>query len=178
MSVSSITMVASVVYLYANSLSDAALLKDSVAILFLNDIDEQVFEIVSRLMPGWVERLEQDIKNYETDMNNPTFDATDINGEDRSLMQVESVVDASSVVSRVEATANLLREGRNYHHNADGNATENRNIMPQDISVIFAHIENLNDQIRELHRVIEDLRNTEINDIRREVRTVKSHICL
>ena len=181
MSVSSITMVASVVYLYANSLSDAALLKDSVAILFLNQVDEQVFGIVRRLMPSWVKRLEQDMQKYETNMNNPSFAAGDVNGEDGSLMQDESVVDASSVASRVEATALILSEGRNHNNDdlrADENSVEDRNNTSQDITVLFAHIDNLNDQIRELHGVIEGLRQIEINQIRREIRAVQSQICI
>ena len=159
MSVSSIMLVASVVYLYANSLSNAPLLKDSVAIIFLNDIDEQVYEIVSRLMPSWVERLEQEMKYYETNTDNHT------NDEDRRLVHIESAVDAS-VTSRVEATANIL--------GANENKRENRDNMSQDISVLFTHIENLNDQIRELHRIIEDLRQ----DVRRDIRIVKTQICL
>ena len=120
MSVSVITMVASIIYLYANSISDAALLKDSVAILFLNDLDEQVYEIVSRLVPSWVERLEEEIKSYE--FNARSHVSGNSNYGDRSLARVETIVDNNSVASRVEATANLLREGTNYLANEN---TEN-----------------------------------------------------
>ena len=178
MFVSSLTMVASAIYLYANCLSNAALLKDSVAILFLNDIDEHVFEIVRRLKPSWVEKLEEDIKHYESmpsfidriarsfnpglNLENSSCVENNEDEEDRDLVQNESVVDINPINSTV----------------VESNAS-------QDISLLFSHIDNLNEQIRELHGIIEDLRrskdteNTEIrNEFRTDIKFIKNNICV
>jgi hypothetical protein len=60
-SVPMMCIVASIIYLYATSISNAALLKDSVAILFLSDIDEKVFRIVLRFNSSWVDKIEENI---------------------------------------------------------------------------------------------------------------------
>lgn len=78
LSASFITIVASAIYLHANSLSNASLLKDSVAILFLNDADEKVFGIVKKLMPSWVKRLENDTCNVEGQSNHAQGGETSI----------------------------------------------------------------------------------------------------
>lgn len=189
--VSCITMVASVVYLYANCLSNAALLKDSVAILFLNDLDEYVFSIVERLKPSWVERLEEDIKNFdsipsfierfETALNHSnnieisSCVQSNENEEDRNLVQHESVVNINSNTSRVEATS----AWKNDYSRPDEINTS------ADTSLLFSHIGNLNEQIRELHRIIEDLRRSEEHknieireEFRAEIKFIKNNICV
>ena len=61
------------------------------------------------------------------------------------------MVDLDSMVSRVKATSNIIRKGnRNYG--------ENRYNMAQYASMLFTHIEDLNDLIKRLNRVIEDLK--------------------
>jgi len=184
LSVSAITVVAQVIYLYANSVSNAGLLKDSVAILFLNDIDEQVFQLVRRLVPSWVEKLEEDVENYDSNSGDTSNVANNTNDGDRNLELVQPIIDIASTTSRVEATSYLLRAGRNYDHDDSGsgeNFGETREPMPQDVSMMFCHIENLNSQIRELHRIIEDLRQSkdrDITNVRNEVRFVKTFICV
>ena len=69
MSVSTISILATIIFINANSASDTELLMNSVAILFLNDIDEQVYAIVSRLKPSWIEFLEDEIANKENNLS-------------------------------------------------------------------------------------------------------------
>jgi len=64
LSISAITIIASTLYLYATSISNAVLLKDSVAVLFLNDLDEQVMKILLRICPSYVDEVETDIDLY------------------------------------------------------------------------------------------------------------------
>ena len=171
-SVNVITMVASVVYLNANSLSNAALLKDSVAILFLNELDGQVYEILRRLKPSWVERLEREIKYCQSSIYLPSYVASNANNQNRNQVQFQSII-TTSVTSRVEATSQSLHGGRDNE--------ENRNIAPEDVSTLSSRIESLNDQIRELHRVIGDLRQfnaNETNAMKKDIKNVMSHICL
>ena len=61
MTVPMMGIVVSIIYLYATSISNAALLKDSIAILFLSDIDKQVLTAVVRFTPNWVECIEKSI---------------------------------------------------------------------------------------------------------------------
>lgn len=184
LSVSAITVVAQVIYLYANSVSNPGLLKDSVAILFLNEVDEQVFQIVRRLVPSWVEKLEEDVENYDSNSGDTSNVANNANDGDSNLELVQPIIDVASTTSRVEATSHLLRAGRNYDHDDSGsgeNLGETREPMPQDVSMMFCHVENLNSQIRELHRIIEDLRQSkdrDITNVRNEVRFVKTFICV
>ena len=141
-SVSSITMVASLVYLYATSISNSALIKDSVAILFLNSIDEQVFKIAHLLMPSWVQKLEDEMKDYCPSVENSSIEQVDWNDEDMHI-EVESV----------DAERNSIAIGSNSEENEDS--------ASQNIAVLFAHVEKLNDQIEKMHRKIEYLENKE-----------------
>ena len=50
-------------------MSNAALLKDSIVILFLSEIDEQVLKVVIRVIPIWVHKIEQDIVNDANAIN-------------------------------------------------------------------------------------------------------------
>lgn len=54
-------IIVSCVYLRATSASSADLLKDSIAILFLSEIDEQAFKVVVRLFPSSMKKMEDEI---------------------------------------------------------------------------------------------------------------------
>ena len=126
------------------------------------------FSIVERLKPSWVERLEKDIENFDSmpsfierleralNFSNVGISScvqSNENEEDRNLVQHESVVNINSNISRVEATST---------YNNDYSRPDEINTSP-DTSLLFSHIDNLNEQIRELHRIIEDLRRSEDN---------------
>jgi len=148
------------------------------------------FSIVERLKPSWVERLEEDIKNFDSmpssierfertlnHLNNIEISScvqSNENEEDRNLVQHDSVVNINSNTSRVEATST---------YNNDYSRPDERNTSP-DTSLLFSNIDNLNGQIRELHRIIEDLRrseelkNIEIREeFRPEIKFIKNNIC-
>jgi len=59
-----LTIVASSIYLYATSISNIALMKDAAIVLFLNSIDEQVYVIIQKARPFWIDELEADIIQY------------------------------------------------------------------------------------------------------------------
>jgi len=62
-----LSTVASTIFIYATSISNIAIIKDAVIVLFLNSIDEQVFMIVQRVAPGWTDDVEVDIMNFTLD---------------------------------------------------------------------------------------------------------------
>ena len=91
MSVPIMSIAASFIYLYATSISNASLLKDSIGeffivylffvvitplsyvtivfsnlpvILFLSEIDEQTFKVMIRLFPSWNDSIEQDVVDH------------------------------------------------------------------------------------------------------------------
>ena len=172
-------MVASLVFLNATSVTNSALLKDSVAILFLNYIDEQVYIIVRQLRPSWVKNLDCEIESYCSKYQSSSSAANNTN-EDEGIM-VESTTDTNSIMSRVEANSKLLRAGRNYYFDdlrMDEGFRGNSDDIDQCMSMLFTHIENLNDQIKELHDVIAGLKSSEIRELRKDLRIIKSQICL
>jgi len=59
--ITTLSIVASVIFLYATSISNIAIVKDAVIVLFLNDIDEQVFMIFQIIVLGWCEEIENNI---------------------------------------------------------------------------------------------------------------------
>ena len=173
-SASSITMVATAIYLYANSLSNAGLLKDSVAVLFLNDLDEQVYEIVSRLKPSWVDQLECEILQYNTTHDDPCVEIVH-DDEDKSLMPIQSDLNGDNAIDGLETTPSFLREGRNGAcggSQADINCRENSTLP--DMSSVLSHIENLNLQVQKLHDTIES-KEDEINEMKKEIMILKSN---
>merc|ERR1712151_1052300 len=88
-SVPMMSIIASVIYLYATSISNAALLKDSIAILFLSEIDEQLLKVIIRVTPTWVDKIEKDISLHNNTMNpgNESLLQNDIieNEDDRAI---------------------------------------------------------------------------------------------
>jgi len=62
-----LSTVASTIFIYATSISNIAIIKDAVIVLFLNSIDEQIFLIVQRVGPGWTDDVEVDIMNFTLD---------------------------------------------------------------------------------------------------------------
>ena len=81
MSVPIMSILASFVYLFATSISNAGLLKDSIVILFLSEIDEQIFKVIVRLFPSWNDSIELDISNQHYDT------VTGDQGNDRSAIE-------------------------------------------------------------------------------------------
>ena len=59
--ISLLTMVASFIHLQAVSVSNAAMIKDIVVVLFTNDMDEQLYVILRITFPMWVEEIQNDI---------------------------------------------------------------------------------------------------------------------
>ena len=56
-------MFASFIYLQASSISDIAIVKDTVIILFLNKMDEGWYYTIQIIAPGWMDGVENDISN-------------------------------------------------------------------------------------------------------------------
>jgi len=54
-------IVASCVYLQASSASDIMIVKDTVVILFLNNFDQYGYMILERIVPTWLDKLENEI---------------------------------------------------------------------------------------------------------------------
>ena len=84
-------------------------------------------------------------------------------------------------MSRVEATSKLLSASRSYYFDdmrMDEGFGGNRDDIDQCMSMLFPHIENLSDQIKELHDVIASLKRSEIREFRKDLRIIKSQICL
>ena len=94
-SVPIMSIVASFIYLYATSISNAALLKDSIVILFLSEIDEQTFKVIVRLFPAWNDKIEQDIFDHHYDIVTSDLDndksANKKAGEDASREDDDTV---------------------------------------------------------------------------------------
>merc|ERR1712157_184565 len=49
--------------IYATSISNIAIIKDAVVMLFLNYLDEQVFTVVRHIAPNWIDNIEASIMN-------------------------------------------------------------------------------------------------------------------
>merc|ERR1719221_751431 len=62
-----LSTIASTIFIYATSISNIAIIKDAVVVLFLNSIDEQMFMIVQRTAPDWCDDVEADIMNSTLD---------------------------------------------------------------------------------------------------------------
>ena len=74
--ISLLTMVASFIHLQAVSVSNAAMIKDIVVVLFTNDMDEQLYVILRITFPMWVEEIQNDITKetsnpYQSKKENP-----------------------------------------------------------------------------------------------------------
>jgi len=63
LSVTMLSIAASTIYINAVSLTNMAMIKDAVIALFLNAIDEEIYMMVSKLCPLWIEQIEADITN-------------------------------------------------------------------------------------------------------------------
>ena len=124
MSVSTISILATIIFINASSSSNAELLMNSVAILFLNDIDEQVYSIISRLKPSWIELLEEEITNEENNVNTDTPD-----------VRIDLSIERFNCIQQKCLNADLL---------SDDNIFE-------DFSTLFSHATNLNDRVRDLN---------------------------
>ena len=61
LNITTLTIVASAIFLYATSISNITLVKDAVIVLFLNDIDEQVLMFLQTIAPGWTDEVEDSI---------------------------------------------------------------------------------------------------------------------
>ena len=59
-----LSIVASHFHLHATSISNIAIIKDAVIVLFLNSIDEQFYLIIKRVVPGWLDKLESEIISW------------------------------------------------------------------------------------------------------------------
>ena len=59
-----LTVEASCIFIYAQSISNIAIIIDAVIVLFLNQVDEQVYLIINRLFPARIDQMEMDIFNY------------------------------------------------------------------------------------------------------------------
>jgi len=62
-----LSTIASTIFIYATSISNIAIIKDAVIVLFLNSIDEQMFMIIQRIAPDWVDDVEAEIMNATLD---------------------------------------------------------------------------------------------------------------
>jgi len=58
-----LSIVASTIYIHATSLTNMAMIKDAVIALFLNAIDEEMYIIVSKISPYWIDQIQADITN-------------------------------------------------------------------------------------------------------------------
>jgi len=59
--ITTLSCVASAIFLYATSISNIAIVQDAVIVLFLNDIDEQILMIIQTICPGWCDLVEDNI---------------------------------------------------------------------------------------------------------------------
>jgi len=71
LNVTLLSVVASSIFIYATSISNIAIIKDAVIVLFLNSIDEQIYMIVERIAPGWVEDIETEIIEFSINTSTP-----------------------------------------------------------------------------------------------------------
>ena len=63
LSVTILSIVASTIYIHATSLTNMAMIKDAVIALFLNVIDDQIYMIVCKISPSWIDQVQADIMN-------------------------------------------------------------------------------------------------------------------
>merc|ERR1719203_2197678 len=56
-------MFASFIFLQASSISNIAIVKDTVIVLYLNKMDEQWYWIMQIIAPSWLDRVENEIIN-------------------------------------------------------------------------------------------------------------------
>lgn len=61
LNITTLSVVASAIFLYATSISNISLIQDAVIVLFLNDMDEQVLLILQTIAPAWTEDVESNI---------------------------------------------------------------------------------------------------------------------
>ena len=65
-------MIASFIFLQASSISNIAIVKDTVIVLYLNKMDEQWYWIMQIIAPSWLDRVENEIiNNCEIEATSP-----------------------------------------------------------------------------------------------------------
>ena len=140
-------IIATCIYLQASSVSDVMIVKDTVVILFLNAFDQYGLIILNRVLPKWLDRLENDItnryKNEETSTSNDNRLAT------KKMLLSSLIHDLNRKMKRLEELHKELHEEQKKIHDiqilrpenqhvATFNEDDYRNMLNEFIDTYFA----------------------------------------
>jgi len=99
------SLTTSIIYNFSTGVSNTDIILDAAILLFLNEIDEQYYSAIQRIFPSWVEKLEEEISQYSSNLNTLPQSNEDITDKSKNAKFDDSVVDVSSTDSTLGTAA-------------------------------------------------------------------------
>jgi len=109
-----ITVLSGVIsYLFNNAVgtNNTAILVDCAVLLFLNDIDEKLLEILSKIFPDWVDEIDETISEYSSFLEKEVMFNETLHEDEAKVAGKESIRDEiDTLQSELKAIKQLLND--------------------------------------------------------------------
>lgn len=177
--ISVVVIMASIVFLLAISPTDGLLLKDVICVLYLNDIDEQIFASVNKLFPSYVASVEEDIK-FELTIEEENFhlDVEEKKKQDGEHSETCDGVIRTSV-NGTEGTPIPNREVLEKETKASDDLNDLREEVRKDMHLFTAEIRKENEGIKKENEVIKKenaVLSKEVKSLQDQVNSLKQFL--
>merc|ERR1711933_357995 len=160
--------------LYNNAIGirNVDLIYNAVVVLFLNDLDEKIFDAIKRFNPKWVEKLEAEIAiNSNRDEYDHNFGKTVTKAEFNSVL--------SSVKADIQHIDDVIRASSNKFESKDNDGNYESNTEKNEMLAFRRELNNVKADIRHICSASEatldvDIPSTEVMELKKEIHNLKA----